>query len=116
MRIWRDLFQRRRLNRELEEEIRSHIEFETQLRIDRGASADQAHRDAMREVRSVAMVQESTRESWAWSSVERLLQDIRYALRAFRRSPTLVLAVTCTIGLGLGLNAAVFTIFNAYVF
>ena len=47
--------------------------------------------------------------------LETLFQDIRYAVRSFRRAPTFSLTVIATIGLGLGVNAAVFTLFNAYV-
>src|SRR3989442_456147 len=45
----------------------------------------------------------------------RMLQDLRFALRGFRRSPAFVATVVLTIALGLGLNTSVFTIFNAYV-
>lgn len=46
---------------------------------------------------------------------ETTLQDVRYALRTFRRSPGCVLTVAATIALGLGVNMALFTLFNAYV-
>src|SRR5206468_6617881 len=47
--------------------------------------------------------------------MDTLLQDIRVALRGFRRSPAFVLTVVLTIALGLGLNTSVFTVFDAYV-
>src|SRR5438093_10391531 len=49
----------------------------------------------------------------AW--LEELGQDVRFALRGFRRSPAFVATVVLTIALGLGLNTSVFTIFDAYV-
>src|SRR5216117_2544104 len=49
----------------------------------------------------------------AW--LEELGQDVRFALRGFRRSPAFVLTVVLTIALGLGLNTSVFTVFDAYV-
>src|SRR2546425_7088740 len=50
-----------------------------------------------------------------WRCGSSMLQDVRFALRGFRRSPALVATVVLTIALGLGLNTSVFTIFDAYV-
>src|SRR3989440_1615735 len=50
-----------------------------------------------------------------WRCGSSMLQDLRFALRGFRRSPAFVATVVLTIALGLGLNTSVFTIFDAYV-
>ena len=48
-------------------------------------------------------------------ALDTILRDTRYAVRSFRRSPSFVLTVATTIALGLGINTALFTLFNAYV-
>jgi len=62
-----------------------------------------------------APLEEEVRDSWGLRAFERLEQDIRFALRGFRRAPAFVATVVLTIALALGLNTAVFTVFNAYV-
>jgi hypothetical protein len=100
---------------ELEEEMRLHMELRTQRLADSGMDNAEAERTARRLFGNTALLRESSREAWSWPCVDELLQDIVYAWRGFRRSPGFVAAVVATIGHGLGLNAAVFTIFDAYV-
>ena len=59
------------------------------------------------------MVREQTHESWAWARLEQIWQDFRYALRSVRRAPLLSTVATLALGLGIGLNAGVFTLLNA---
>jgi predicted permease len=63
---------------------------------------------------SVALVLEESREVWGFGWLDSWKQDIRYALRGMRRSPGFALAVIGAIGLGIGLNTTMFTVFNAY--
>src|ERR1051326_4186567 len=58
---------------------------------------------------------EESRAVWSLGGVESLLQDLRYAVRGFLRQPAFALTVVGTIGLALGLNTTLFTVFNAYV-
>src|SRR5262249_23717311 len=64
---------------------------------------------------SVALVMEESREVWGLAWLESWKQDVRYALRGIRRSPGFVLGVIGAIGLGIGLNTTMFTVFNGYV-
>jgi predicted permease len=64
---------------------------------------------------SVAITLEDSRAVWGFGWLESVMGDIRYALRSFRKSPGFALAVVGTIGLALGLNTTLFTVFNAYV-
>ncbi len=70
-----------------------------------------------RELNSVdqTLIQEQCRDQRRVNFIETLIQDIRYALRGFRRTPLFAITVIATIALGLGINTAVFTIFNSYV-
>src|ERR1051325_815337 len=58
---------------------------------------------------------EESRTVWSLGGIESLLQDLRYAVRGFLRQPAFALTVVGTIGLALGLNTTLFTVFNAYV-
>ena len=111
----RALVFRGRAERELLEELEFHREM--QHRTLRATGLDDA--DATRRSRarfgSTALVADECRDARGIGWFETLFQDARYALRSFRRAPMFALTVVATISLGLGLNTAVFTIFNAYV-
>src|SRR4051812_28735461 len=94
----RTWWRRRRFEADLAEEVRIHREMS-------GAAA----------FGSEALVLEQSREVWGFGWLDSWRQDIRYALRGLRKSPGFTLAVIGAIGLGIGLNTTMFTVFNAYV-
>jgi hypothetical protein len=112
---FRVLFNRDIVERELDEELRFHFDEQVKKYVRSGLS----HADAVRQVRmefgGVASVKEECREARGVMLVDTVLQDVRYAIRGFRRTPGFAVMVVMTIALGLGLNTSVFTIFNAYV-
>ena len=111
----RHLFQRRRFEAELAEEVRIHREMaETQLR-ENGASEEEARNAARRQFGSEALVLDESRDVWRFVWVEGLLQDVNYAARGWARNPGFAAIVIATIGLALGLNTALFTAFDHYV-
>lgn len=119
---WYDLLLRlrallfpRRAERDLHDEIAFHLEMAQRKHEARGASPGAAARAARKTFGSVALVKDQARDQRGTGALERCAQDLRYALRGFRRAPTFTATVVGTIALGLGLNTAVFTIFNAYV-
>ncbi len=118
MKLWRKLsalFFRSRMNQELDEEMRLHIELRARRLRESGIDPVNAETAARRLFGNTTRLKETSGEAWSWRLLDEMIQDIRYALRSFRRSPGFAVAVIATVGLGLGINAAVFTIFNAYV-
>ena len=103
----------RRREAELDEEVRSHLAMAERDRVERGESPDAARQAARREFGNVALIKEITRDIWGWQSVERLVQDLRYGARSLRRSPAFTVTAILTMTIGIGLNTAMFTAFNA---
>jgi hypothetical protein len=111
-----DLVQRRRLERELDDELAFHRQQIEQERIADGRNPGDARRDARLRLGNAASIRETTRERWGFPSLDHLLRDTRYAARSLRRSPAFTLAVVATLSLGIGANAAMFDVTDRLMF
>jgi predicted permease len=106
---------RRRVEQELDEELRFHLEMEARKNAAKGISGPEAARLARVRFGGLDPTKEECRTVRGTQLIETTLRDIQYALRGFRRNPLFVLMVVGTISLGLGLNAALFTLFDNFV-
>ena len=106
---------RRRLDldeREFDAEVRAHLEMARNERIAAGVDPETAHYAALKEFGNVTLTTEAARRVWTpwWLEAGRdLSSDVRYAIRALARQPAFALTVVGVLALGIGLNAAVFT-------
>ena len=102
-------------DRELDDELASHLEAATTDYLRQGLSYEDASRRARIDFGSVALAREQHREARGIGFVDTLSADILYAFRRFGREPLAALTIVATVALGLGLVAVVFTIYNLLV-
>src|SRR5438874_7147659 len=98
---------------DLDEEIRGHLALSIKDRIDRGEDPASARLAALKEFGNVTLTRDSIRSVWRprwFDAVEALGRDIRFALRALLRAKGLAATVVVTLALGIGANAAIFSV------
>ncbi len=107
------LFRRRRLDADLDEELRAHITLAIEDNLRRGLTRQQARTAALRSFGGVSQAKEIYRSQRGLPWLEQLMRDARYGCRQLLRAPGFTLTAVFTLALGLGANTAVFSLINA---
>ena len=112
----RALFRREAVERELDDELRFHIEHEAEKYVAAGTPRDEALRRARMALGGVERTKEESRDVRGTVLIESVMQDVRYALRVLRAKPGFTFGIVLTLSLGLGANAAMFGIVDRLMF
>lgn len=109
------LFGRERLDERADEELQFHLRSLQQRLTDLGASPEEARSRARRQLGNVTQLRERTLESWRYAWVDTVIRDVRYAVRALRRTPGFAATAILILAVAIGASTAMFSVFDALI-
>ena len=102
-------------DRDLDDELRYHVERQIELNVQNGMAPDEARRQALLQFGNVPLVTEDTRAVWTRVGLEQFLQDLRFGARILTKSPGLSATAAILIALVIGINTTIFSMVNGMV-
>ena len=109
------LFRNRNLDKDLDDELRSHIDLAMEENLRRGMSEQEARWQAIRSFGGVTQTRERYREQRGLPMLEEMKRDLRFGFRQLQRSPGFAITAILTLALGVGANTAIFTLIDSII-
>ena len=107
------LLHRDQFRRDLDEEMRLHLELRRQQQIASGLTPEAAHQSTQRRFGNTTRMKEKSHMTWGWDWLETFLQDTGFGLRSMLRTPAITVVALISLALGIGANTAIFSFLDA---